>query len=121
MEKGKNMGLLNQYDESKTKSIRLLEVNDYGSNVWVTFAVTYKDGGKKVVRSHVRDLGGCRQLNGSMKPIRKAECLGTAYCGILKTDGRTLFVVTLEDDTVQLIQVREGSAECRRLLELEHF
>ena len=112
------MGLFTQYDETKTTFIRLLEVSDYGSNVWVTFQAYYKDGSKKVVRSHVKDLGRYYQMNGRPKPIKSAECLGTAYCGVLKTDGRTLFVVTLTDDTVQLIQVKEGSSEYRKLMEL---
>ena len=114
------MGLLTQYDETKTVSIKLLEVNDYGSHVWVTFQVYYKDGTKKVVRSHVKDLGRYYRLNGSPKPIKEAEHLGTVYCGMLKTDRRTLFVVTLTDDTVQLIQVKEGSREYLKLMELSY-
>jgi len=114
------MGLLTQYDEKRTASIKLLEVSDLGSHVWVTFQVCYKDGAKKVVRSHVKDLGRYYRLNGSPKPIKKAEYLGTVYCGMLKTDGRTLFIVTLTDDTVQLIQVREGSGEYLKLMELSY-
>ena len=114
------MGLFTQYDETKTKAIKLLDVNDYGSNVWVTFQVCYKDGTKKVVRSHVKDLGRYYRLNGSPKPIKKAEHLGSVYCGILKTDGRTLFIVTLTDDTVQLIQVKEGSGEYLKLMKLSY-
>jgi len=112
------MGLFTQYDETKTKAIRLLDVSDHGSNVWVTFQVCYKDGSKKVVRSHVKDLGRYYRCSGSPKPVKKAEHLGTVYCGMLKTDRRTLFVVTLTDDTVQLIQVKEGSGEYRKLMEL---
>ena len=112
------MGLFTQYDESKTRSIKLLEVNDHGSHVWVTFQVRYKDGTKKVVRSHVKDLGRFCSLGGRPKPIKRAECLGTVYCGMLKTDGRTLFIVTLTDDTVQLIQAKEGSSEYMKLMEL---
>lgn len=114
------MSVLSQYDEKRTVSIKLLEANDHGSHVWVTFQVCYKDGTKKVVRSHVKDLGRYYRLNGSPKPIKKAEHLGTAYCGMLKTDGRTLFVVTLTDDTVQLIQVKEGSREYLKLMELSY-
>lgn len=112
------MGLFTQYDETKTTAIKLLDANDHGSNVWVAFQVSYKDGTKKVVRSHVKDLGRYYYLNGKPKPIKKAEHLGTAYCGWLKSDGRTLFIVTLADDTVQLIQVKEGSKEYLKLLEL---
>ena len=54
------------------------------------------------------------------KPIKKAEYLGTACCGMLKTDGRSLFIVTLTDDTVQLIQVKEGSREYLKLMELSY-
>ena len=50
------MGLLTQYDETRTASIKLLEVNDHGSHVWVTFQVCYKDGTKRVVRSHVKGI-----------------------------------------------------------------
>ena len=114
------MGLFTQYDETKTKAIKLLDVNDYGTHVWVTFQVCYKDGTKKVVRSHVKDLGRYYRLNGSPKPFKKAEHLGTAYCGMLKTDRRTLFVATLTDDTVQLIQVKEGSREYLKLMELSY-
>ena len=112
------MGLLTQYDETRTAAIKLLDVNDYGSNVWVTFQVSYKDGTKKVVRSHIKDLGRYHRLNGSPKPIKKAEYLGTAYCGMLKTDRRALFIVTLTDDTAQLIQVKEGSGAYLKLMEL---
>jgi len=112
------MGLLTQYDETRTASIKLLEVNDHGSHVWVTFQVCYKDGTKRVVRSHAKDLSRYYRLNGSPKPIKKAEYLGTAYCGMLKSDRRTLFVATLTDDTVQLIQAKEGSREYLKLMEL---
>ena len=47
MRNDREMSLFTQYDESKTKSIKLLDVNDYGSNVWVTFQVCYKDGTKQ--------------------------------------------------------------------------
>ena len=114
------MGLFTQYDETKTVSIQLLEVQDYGSNVWVSFMVRYKDGSKKAVRSHVKDLGRYYRFNGTPKPIKKAEHLGTVYCGMLKSDRRTLFIVTLTDDTVQLIQVKEGSQEYLKLLELSY-
>ena len=118
MRKDREMGLFTQYDETKTRAIKLLDVNDYGSNVWVTFQVCYKDGTKKVVRSHVKDLRHFCSLNGRPKPIKRAECLGTVYCGVLKTDGRTLFVVTLADNTVQLLQAKEGSSEYMKLMEL---
>ena len=114
------MGLFTLYDETKTKSIELLEVNDYGSNVWVTFLVRYKNGTKEVARSHVKDLGRYCQLSGKPKPIKKAEHLGTVYCGMLKNDRRTLFIITLTDDTVQLIQVKEGSGEYRKLMALSY-
>jgi len=112
------MGLFAPYDKTKTRAIHLLDVNDYGSHVWVIFQVVYQDGSKKVVRSHVKDLGGCSRLNGKPKPIKKAEHLGTVFCGMLKTDRRTLFTVTLTDDTVQLIQVKEGSADYLKLIAL---
>ena len=118
MRKGENMGLFTKYDESKTKSIKLLDVNDHGRHVWVTFQVCYRDGTKKVVRSHVKDLCRYYRRNGSPKPIQKAEYLGCAYCGMLKTDGRALFLVTLTNDTVQLIQAKEGSGEYLKLMEL---
>ena len=69
MRKGENMGLFTQYDESKTKSIKLLDVNDHGPHVWVTFQVCY---------GYYCYLVGCRIIESYESPfkgllLRRAE------------------------------------------------
>ena len=51
------------------------------------------------------------------KPIVSAACIGKAYCGVLRNDVRLLFIVKLSDGSVQLIQSKEGSSDCRKLFE----
>ena len=111
------MVLFRQYDVSKTKSIELVDVIDRGSQVAVTFLVRYQDGTKKVLTSNVKTMDSYVHLCGGPSNIPSARALGSVYLGILKTDGRTLFVVKLHDGTSQLIQVKENSWEYRKLLE----
>lgn len=40
------------------------------------------------------------------------------YCGLIKSDVRLLFKIKLEDGSVELIQVTEGSRESLKLLQL---
>lgn len=112
------MSLLSGYNEWETVAIRLLHVEDRGSKVFLSFTATYKNGQKKTVRTNVKNLSGYYGSGAKPKPITHAEMLGGVYCGLLKTDARLIFLATLSDGTVQLVQEKEGSYGCKKLLEV---
>lgn len=103
--------------EKTVIDIQILNIEDHGSNVLINYAKTFGDGTKKTYRTHVKDLGGYYHFF-SPKPIATAICLGKVYVGIIKSDCRILFTVRLVDGTSELIQVKEGSSESLKLLQL---
>lgn len=105
------------YTGNTVVDIQLLNIEDYGANVLVNYTKIYQNGYKKTCRTHVSDLGGYYRFF-SAKPIVTAEFVGKVYLGILKNNGRLLFIVKLEDGSVELIQLHEGSAESLKLLQL---
>jgi len=103
--------------QAKVVDVKLLDVIDRGSNVIVLYSQIFENGSKQIVRKNVKNLGGYYNcLN--PKPIRSAECLSIVYCGIIKTDVRMLFKIILTDGSAQLIQLKEGSRECMKLLRI---
>lgn len=105
------------YNESKSAWIDLLNVEDRGSTAMITFKVRYFDNTVRTIRTNVKNLGGY-SVGFLPKPIRCAEFLGKVYIGILKSDVRLLFVAAMTDGTVQLLQEKQGSSGCTKLLSL---
>ena len=73
---------------------------------------------EKVLTAQVKYLDNYFQIHGGPSGIKNAEALGVVHLGILKTDSRVLFVLKLYDGGTQLVQAKENSWECRKLLEL---
>lgn len=97
--------------------IQLLNIESRFSEMIVDYTQIFRDGNRRTCRTNVRDLGGYYGFF-SPKPIVIATCMGKVNCGAAWNDTRILFVVKLEDGSAQLIQVREGSQESLKLLEL---
>lgn len=102
---------------SKVVDIRLLDVEDSGSKVKVSYVQIYEDGSKKTVRRNVKNLSCCPALFTANK-VSAAECLGKVYCGMIGSDVRTLFIIRLNDGSAELVQEKEGSRGCLKLLEV---
>lgn len=102
---------------SKVVDIRLLDVEDSGSKVMISYVQIYEDGSKKTVRRNVKDLSCCPALFTANK-VSAAECLGKVYCGMIKSDVRTLFIIRLNDGSAELVQEKEGSRGCLKLLQV---
>lgn len=105
------------YNESKSARIDLLNVENCGSTAMITFKVRYFDNTVRTIRTNVKNLGGYR-AGFLPKPIRCAEFLQKVYIGILKSDVRLLFVAAMADGTVQLLQEKQGTPGCTKLLSL---
>lgn len=101
----------------KVIDICLLNIEDRGKNVFISFLETFENGTKRTVRKNVKQIGGYYDSL-TPKPIDAAEYLDTVYCGVLKSDVRLLFSARLSDGSAQLIQTREGTKECLKMLEL---
>lgn len=105
------------YNESQSVRIDLLNIENSGSTAMITFKVHYFDNTVRTVRTNVKNLGGYSW--GSLpKPIQYADFVSKVYTGFLKADVRLIFVVAFTDGTVQLIQEKESSGACTRLLAL---
>lgn len=103
---------------SKIVDICLLNIEDRGSNVFVSLLEKYENGSKKTVRKNVKKLGGYYNTSLTPKAIISAKYLDTVYCGFIKSDVRLLFLVRLRDGSMQIVQAREGTKECVKMLEL---
>ena len=103
-------------NNTKVVDIQFLNVEERISNIIINYAQTYSDGRRKVFRRNVKFLDGyCEWL--MPKPIVSAECIGKVYCGVLRNDARLLFIIKLEDGSLQLIQSKEGTSDCLKLFE----
>ena len=97
--------------------IKLLNVEGGGSNAVVSYMATYADKKAENFRLNVKLLRSSFYYLANPR-IVKAECLGKVYIGMLKTDVRFLFLVTLSDGTVDIIQEQEGTTRCNNVLAL---
>ena len=103
-------------NNSKVVDIRVLNIEEYISSIILVYAQFYSDGRKQICRKNVKYLEG---YGGWLmpKPIVSAQCIGRVYCGALRNDARLLFIIKLEDGSVQLIQTKEGSRDSLTLFE----
>lgn len=97
--------------------VQILNIETHLINVLVSYTKTFGDGSRKTYRTNVKDLGGYYNFF-SPKPIVAATYIDKVYCGAAGLDVRMLFVVRLNDGSVQLIQVKEGSSPSLKLLQL---
>ena len=97
--------------------IKLLNVENGGSNAVISYMAIYANKSTENFRVNVKLLKSSFYYLANPR-MTKAECLGKVYIGILKTDVRLLFVVTLSDGTVDLIQEQEGTNRCNNVLAL---
>lgn len=105
------------YNESQSARIDLLNIENRSSAAMITFKVTYFDGTVRTIRTNVKNLGGY-SWGPLPKPIQCADFVSKVYTGFLKADVRLIFVIALTDGTVQLVQEKEGSGACTKLLAL---
>ena len=104
-------------DYAKVVDIQILNLEEHISNIIINYAQILSDGSRKVCRRNVKHLGSYYECF-TPKPIVSAECIGKVYCGVLRNDARLLFIIKLKDGSVQLIQAKEGTSDCLKLLEL---
>ena len=97
--------------------IKVLNVED--DNV-LTYMMIYGDRSTKNVRKNVKDLHSSiiytSPIYSSTVHIVSALCLGKVYSGLIKNDVRMVFLVTLSDQTVDIVQEKEGTKRCTDLL-----
>ena len=83
----------------------------------ISYMATYANKSTETFRVNVKLLKSSFYYLANPR-MTKAECLGKVYIGMLKTDVRFLFLVTLSDGTVDLIQEQEGTTRCNNVLAL---
>ena len=101
----------------KIADVKVLNIEDRGATVFITYRMVFDDGSKETVRKNVKTLRSAGSLLRA-KFIKSTEHLTTVYCGLLKTQGRMVFAVKLADGSEDLVQVVEGSRESLALLQL---
>lgn len=114
----KDISLMDAYLRDKVVDIRVLNFEDGYKNVYVHYYEVYGDGRKENCRVNVKRLPGYYNFL-TPKPIVAAEFVGKVHTGFIRTDVYMLFVVRLEDGTVQLIQTSEGSQASLKLLQMD--
>ena len=117
-EKRRGISLVNAYLKDKVVDIRVLNFEEAFRTYYVHYTRIYGDGKKKSCRVNVKSLPGYYNFL-TPKPVVAAEFVGKVHTGFIRTDVYMLFVIRLEDGTVQLIQTSEGSEACLRLLQLD--
>lgn len=102
----------------RVSNIQVLNIEDSGSNVMISYLAINADGSQRNYRKNVKDLRGYNSYPAGGVHIIKTECLGKVYCGIIKSDVRLLFLAKLSDKTMDILQAKEGSSGCNSLLAL---
>ena len=99
----------------RPKKIKVLDVQNHSSNAMISYTATYADKSTKNVNAYVKYLN--TSFIYSLEPhIIKAECIGRVHIGFLKSDTRLIFLITLSDLTMDLIQEKDGTPRCVDLL-----
>ncbi len=106
--------------QKKPIRIGIFNIENRITSVYINFAEYFSDGSHLIQRKDAADLGTCYSFY-SPKPIKSAEYVEKVQCGILKNDSRFLFIITLNDGSVELIQAREGSNEVLALLQMSGY
>lgn len=99
----------------RPSKIKLLNIENPHSSAFVTYEATYKDKSSQIIRADVKKLNTSKQYKHNPHIVSE-ELLGTVYTGLIKSQTRLIFIVTLSDFTVDIIQETEGSAECNAVL-----
>lgn len=107
------MGFFDDY--GRATKIQILNVENMSSTAMINYKASYPDGIVKTHRKNVKNLYSSYMYSTSPS-IKKAECLGKVYIGLIKSDVRILFLVTLTDRTVDIIQEKQGTTGCNDML-----
>ena len=107
------MGFFDDY--GRPTKIQILNVENMSSTAMINYKASYPDGIVKTHRKNVKNLYSSYMYSTSPS-IKKAECLGKVYIGLIKSDVRILFLVTLTDRTVDIIQEKQGTTGCNDML-----
>lgn len=113
------MGFFDIPMPKRAVDIDVLHVENSGSRAMISYRATYSDGTKKNIRVDMNKLKGYSFYYNGEPRIIGATCLGRARVGMIKRTSKLLFLVRLSDKTVELLQAREGSANCNELLSIE--
>ena len=107
------MGFFDAY--GRPTKIQILNVENMGSAAIINYKATYPDGITKNYRKNVKNFYSSYMYSTSPS-IKKVECLGKVFIGLIKSDVRILFLVTLSDRTVDIIQEKEATSRCNDML-----
>ena len=107
------MGLFDSY--RRPCKIQILDVENQGSAAIIAYKATYSDGTVKSCRKNVKYLFSS-SVYAKNPTVQGVECLGKVYIGIIKSDVRYLFLVSLSDKTVDIVQEKQGTARCSEML-----
>ena len=95
--------------------IKLLNVQNHSSSAIISYSATLANKTVKNVNANVKYLNS--SLLYLVNPyITKVEFLGKVYIGAIKNDVRMVFLVTLSDHTVDIVQEKVGTTRCNNLL-----
>lgn len=86
------------------------------SKTMINYVNTYADGSSQIMRLDVKYISADFTALYPEPNIVKVEFLKKAYTGFLKRCIRMIFLTTLSDGTMALIQAKEGTTSCNRLL-----
>lgn len=94
--------------------IKCVNIENDGTAAAVTYTADYSDGSSKNIRANVKCLN--TSLNYALeRTVVKAELLGKVHIGLIKSRVKYIFLVTLVDNTVDVIQEDEKSVRCKNL------
>ncbi|MBR4867515.1 MAG: hypothetical protein IKU10_00005, partial [Clostridia bacterium] len=109
------MGAL--HSSGRPIAIQLLNVENHSTVGIISYLATYENGFSKNFRVNVKAMKSA-QVYRSTPYVVGAQCLGKVYVGWIKTDVRVLFCIKLSDGTMDMIQEREGTRSCNKMLAL---
>ena len=95
--------------------IKILNVQNRSSKAIISYLSTYADKSTKTGWQDIKYMRTSSAYSGEPHII-KCECLGKVYIGLIKSDVRLVFLVTLSDFTVDLVQEKENTTRCNALL-----
>lgn len=103
----------------RPKRINVLDIRDRNSNAIISYTATYADKSTTNINKSVKDLRNSSYFVSEYleyPDIIKVEYIGRVYIGFLKSDIRMIFLITLSDHTMDLVQEKDGTQRCVDLL-----
>lgn len=99
--------------------IQVIEFNKKSSKAKVSYRATYADGVQKNVRVEVSALHRYSFYRAEGLIVVKSQCLGKVRIGFLGREVRYVFLIKLNDRTVDIVQAKKGTHNYKRLVEIE--